>query len=555
MKCNWRRWFWGVVPILVLSWVAVQAEQGRLEQDLADRARLAFVQSGLGWAMASFNGRDGLLTGTAPQEGDPARAADVLRGVWGVRKVDNKAALLEKAEKYAWSASRRGNRVRVSGYAPNLNTRQAILGVAKVTFPGFEVVDRMTLARGIGSSDVWLGGVSFALKQLASLKRGDVRLEDYNLTVLGEAEDIPAYRALISALADGFPKGIKVVNAQVSPPDVSPFTWAAQLSGKQLVLSGYAPTDAARADLAAAVKDALAGIELVDRMEPGDGAPQGWATAAAVSVRALLRMETGSAELKDGALVVSGMAGEAGAAETVRSVLRAGLPSTIKLTDQIRAREPPPPPPPPPAPPAPAPAKEPEPAAPGPSAAVSPPPPPSAPAAEPPAPSPPQIVPAPPAPAPRPAESAAAQTPPPPAPPVPPAQPPRVVTSEDPRAKPCEDNLVSAATTGKIEFRLGSAELDEGSFATLDRLAQAIKACPGMRIEIGGHASAEGGAAINQHLSVRRARSVIGYMVRAGVDTAKLEPVGYGTTQPIAPNDNSENMARNRRIEFKVRPK
>jgi OOP family OmpA-OmpF porin len=114
---------------------------------------------------------------------------------------------------------------------------------------------------------------------------------------------------------------------------------------------------------------------------------------------------------------------------------------------------------------------------------------------------------------------------------------------------------VSAATAGKIEFRLGSAELDEGSFATLDRLAQAIKACPGMRIEIGGHASAEGGAAINQQLSVRRARSVIGYMVRAGVDTGQLEPVGYGTTQPIAPNDSSENMARNRRIEFKVRPK
>jgi len=538
MRCNWWRWLWGIVPLLVLSWVAVQAEQGRLEQDLAERARLALVQSGFNWAAAGFNARDGLLTGTAPQEGEPARAAEVLRNVWGVRTVDNQAGLIEKAEKYNWSANRRGNRIRVSGFAPNLNARQAIVGVAKVSFPGFEVADRMTLARGIASTDIWLGGVSFALKQLAALKRGDVRLEDYNLTVLGEAEDIPAYRAILSALTDGLPKGIKAANVHVTPPVVSPFTWAAQLSNKRLVLSGHVPSDAARADLLAAAKDGLSGIVVVDQMEPGEGAPPGWSAAAAASVRAILRMETGSAELKDAALVVSGMAGEPAAAEAVRGVLRTGLPSTVKLTDQIRAREPPPPPPPPsPASAAPAP-KEPERATPGGSDAA--PPSPTASAAPPPAP---------PA-AERPSDSAAVETPAPP-----PAAPPRIVGSDDPRTKPCEDNLVTAATAGKIEFRLGSAELDEASFTTLERLAQAIRTCPGMRIEVGGHASAEGPAAINQQLSIRRAGSVVAYMVRVGVDAEQLEPIGFGATQPIAPNDTGENMARNRRIEFKVRPK
>ena len=43
--------------------------------------------------------------------------------------------------------------------------------------------------------------------------------------------------------------------------------------------------------------------------------------------------------------------------------------------------------------------------------------------------------------------------------------------------------------------------------------------------------------------------------VRAGVDVTQLEPIGHGAAQPVAPNDNSENMARNRRIEFTVRPK
>ena len=60
-----------------------------------------------------------------------------------MRVVDNRAELLAKVENYIWTASRRGNRIRIMGYVPNRATRKAILGVAKANFPGFEVVDRM----------------------------------------------------------------------------------------------------------------------------------------------------------------------------------------------------------------------------------------------------------------------------------------------------------------------------------------------------------------------------------------------------------------------------
>jgi OOP family OmpA-OmpF porin len=115
--------------------------------------------------------------------------------------------------------------------------------------------------------------------------------------------------------------------------------------------------------------------------------------------------------------------------------------------------------------------------------------------------------------------------------------------------------LSTLARAGLIQFRVGSAELDSASFETLDKLAAAAKSCPAMHIEVGGHASAEGGAEINQQLSFRRAQSVVAYLSKAGVDAALLEAIGYGTTRPIAPNDTVENMAKNRRIEFTVRPK
>ena len=107
---------------------------------------------------------------------------------------------------------------------------------------------------------------------------------------------------------------------------------------------------------------------------------------------------------------------------------------------------------------------------------------------------------------------------------------------------------------GQILFTVASAELDSLSFPTLDKLADAAKSCPGMLIEVAGFTSAEGGAEYNKQLSLKRAQSVMAYLVNAGVEADQLKSVGYGAERPVAPNDSPENMARNRRIEFTVRP-
>jgi OOP family OmpA-OmpF porin len=129
------------------------------------------------------------------------------------------------------------------------------------------------------------------------------------------------------------------------------------------------------------------------------------------------------------------------------------------------------------------------------------------------------------------------------------------VSNGDPRTQGCRDALADAAESGVILFRLGSAELDATSFATLNRLAKAAQSCPDMVIEVAGHASADGKEAVNQRLSLRRAQSVAGYLVRVGVDRQRLESAGFGASRPIAPNDSNEHKAKNRRIEFTVRPK
>jgi len=577
-----------------LCWLAVQFEHSRIEQDLAERAGSALTKSGYTWAVAAIEGRDVVLTGRAPDEDGPGKASELLRGTWGVRLVDNKVDLLERAENYSWAASRRGQRIRLTGYAPSLATRQVIIGVARANFPGFEIVDRTRLARGAPPQDSWLAGVSFALRQLTSLRRGDVRLDGLNMTVTGEAEDLNEYRTVKAALVGGLPKAIKLANNLVAPPSISPHTWMARLEGGQMTLLGHAPDEASASQLMALIRSAAPGLAIDNRLQPASGAPQGWRSAATAGLRVLLSLKNGSAELKDATLTLSGLATDEADLQAVRSALRAELPEPFKLADHIRSPAPlvvPPAPPPlplpaeflsPPAPEAP------------PAVAISvpppPPPPPLAaeltapPAADKPAsrePVPGQVAAAPapgaaggeapatgPAPVTRQAAAApiATQSLPSAVPPVPtaPAQalhavpaPPAIVPPVDvtavARVSACEDQLKKVASIGPIHFRVGSAELDSASLALLDGVASTAKACPEVHIRIAGHASSEGSGERNQRLSGERARSVLVYLVKAGIEEKRLEAVGYGATRPVAPNDKNANMARNRRIEFVVR--
>jgi outer membrane protein OmpA-like peptidoglycan-associated protein len=104
-----------------------------------------------------------------------------------------------------------------------------------------------------------------------------------------------------------------------------------------------------------------------------------------------------------------------------------------------------------------------------------------------------------------------------------------------------------------VQFEVSGSVL-QPSFHSLDLVGQTFEHWPQLRIEIGGHTDAHGGAAKNQKLSEVRADSVRAYLMtkfptlRPGQFTVK----GYGMSQPLVPSDNEINMQKNRRVEFKV---
>jgi OmpA-OmpF porin, OOP family len=117
----------------------------------------------------------------------------------------------------------------------------------------------------------------------------------------------------------------------------------------------------------------------------------------------------------------------------------------------------------------------------------------------------------------------------------------------------CQQLFSDVLAKGKIRFESGRATIEPDSAGLLDRLVETALRCPTVNIEIAGHTDADGEDGFNQMLSEKRAQAVVDYLVKAGLPADRFTPVGYGSTQPVAPNDTDEGKARNRRIDFVVR--
>ena len=117
--------------------------------------------------------------------------------------------------------------------------------------------------------------------------------------------------------------------------------------------------------------------------------------------------------------------------------------------------------------------------------------------------------------------------------------------------------LVLNIVSDQVLFDLGRADLKPEGRAVLDGVANALKGIPN-KIAIEGHTDdrpLNGGLPYptNWELSTGRATSVLRYLVEShGIAAARVSAAGYADQQPLVPNDNGFNQARNRRVEIVV---
>ncbi|MEW6767113.1 MAG: OmpA family protein [Pseudomonadota bacterium] len=117
----------------------------------------------------------------------------------------------------------------------------------------------------------------------------------------------------------------------------------------------------------------------------------------------------------------------------------------------------------------------------------------------------------------------------------------------------CQQLFSELLDKARIRFESGKANIDQDSRGLLDRLIATALRCPTANIEVAGHTDSDGDAAANMSLSEKRAQAVADYLVQAGLPNTRLKAVGYGSTKPVASNDDDEGKAKNRRIDFVVK--
>jgi outer membrane protein OmpA-like peptidoglycan-associated protein len=109
--------------------------------------------------------------------------------------------------------------------------------------------------------------------------------------------------------------------------------------------------------------------------------------------------------------------------------------------------------------------------------------------------------------------------------------------------------------SGGVLFASCQASLLTGAMVKLNEVADALtKSSPESRIVVEGHTDSQGNIDFNQDLSNRRAQSVRDYLVSRGIASDRVTAQGLGSSRPVAPNNNPEGRANNRRVEIIVQP-
>lgn len=103
----------------------------------------------------------------------------------------------------------------------------------------------------------------------------------------------------------------------------------------------------------------------------------------------------------------------------------------------------------------------------------------------------------------------------------------------------------------RVYFAVGRWQVPPLFNPILSELGDFLVAHPEIRrLRVEGHADDRGTRREGFSLSLRRAQSVVAFLVERGVSAARLEPVGYGDTAPLDRAHDEVTRARNRRIEF-----
>ena len=115
------------------------------------------------------------------------------------------------------------------------------------------------------------------------------------------------------------------------------------------------------------------------------------------------------------------------------------------------------------------------------------------------------------------------------------------------------NNLTAVKVTfdSGVLFATNKYALNANAKSNLQQLSKILKDYNDADVAIYGHTDSTGSDAVNDPLSVNRAKAVADYLMSLGVSTKQIKSIeGFGSREPIADNSTAAGRAENRRVEI-----
>jgi len=239
---------------------------------------------------------------------------------------------------YRWDASSDDKSVTLQGLAPSDAIRTEIAATATRLFSGRQVVNRMKLARGVPNGD-FVRAATSALTELAKLADGETTMTDGELSIRGHGSAAVTNDVVNASVRASLPEPFKVGVVDI----IAPYAFKIAKGGGRVVLTGFAPNDAARNDLASAAKTVFLGEPVENELANRSDAPAGLVNAVKALFPSFARLASGSLTSEDMVFNVEGLAIYEKAANEIKLELGRALARGFKLGVVSIGVAPPPP--------------------------------------------------------------------------------------------------------------------------------------------------------------------------------------------------------------------
>lgn len=139
------------------------------------------------------------------------------------------------------------------------------------------------------------------------MTRREARVLGRDILIQGEELRDGASQSAVGRVREA--AGVRLVEANVpGAAKRSPYLFTASRNGNSVALGGFYPDDATHKAALAKVRQMFPGLDIVDQMQAGSGAPQSYWNGVEAALQQLARLSRGMASITDSTLAIEGVA-------------------------------------------------------------------------------------------------------------------------------------------------------------------------------------------------------------------------------------------------------